>query len=69
MIICNKCGKKLVVENNILKEDYIFIRKEWGYFSKKDGIVWEIHLCEKCADRLDEDFLNPAKRTIQREML
>lgn len=43
MVICNKCGKKLVEENEILKEDYIRIKKEWGYFSKKDGIVWEIN--------------------------
>lgn len=69
MVICNKCGKKLVEENEILKEDYIHIKKEWGYFSKKDGIVWELNLCEQCADLLDEELMNPAKRQEQKEYL
>ena len=39
-IYCNSCGKKIETTDNIKREDYLSIKKEWGYFSKKDG---EIH--------------------------
>ena len=35
-LFCNVCGKKMVVERGILKEDMIEVSKEWGYFSKRD---------------------------------
>ena len=34
-VICNKCGKEIVVENGRLTEDMLQIEKRWGYRSKK----------------------------------
>ena len=34
-IYCNSCGKKIETTDNIKREDYLSIKKEWGYFSKK----------------------------------
>ena len=38
-IYCNSCGKKIETTDNIKREDYLSIKKEWGYFSKKDGEI------------------------------
>ena len=35
-IYCNKCGKKITIDNGIVKEGAISITYGWGYFSKKD---------------------------------
>lgn len=37
------------------KEDYLLIRKEWGYFSRKDGKRYTIRMCEECFDRFVDD--------------
>ena len=34
-IICNKCGKEIIVENGMTKEDTLSVQKRWGYFRKK----------------------------------
>ena len=39
-VICNCCGKKMIVKNGILREGAIHIDHAWDYFSEKDG---EIH--------------------------
>ena len=39
-IICNKCGKEIVVTRGIPQEDVLDIEKQWGYFSEKDGVVF-----------------------------
>ena len=49
-IYCNVCGKKLFVEKGILKEDAFEAKKQWGYFSKKDGMLHSFVVCEKCYD-------------------
>ena len=36
-IRCNMCGRKIIFGERHDKEDYLLIRKEWGYFSRKDG--------------------------------
>lgn len=45
--ICNFCGKIL----DASKEDYLYIEKEWGYFSEKDGRRDRIRICESCYDK------------------
>jgi len=47
-VICNKCGRELLVENGILKEDVFEGRHAFGFFSKKDGIIQEFDMCEAC---------------------
>lgn len=39
-VICNCCGKKLIVDQGILREGCICVDHAWDFFSEKDG---EIH--------------------------
>lgn len=56
---CNSCGRTLKMENNITCEDFVYIKKEWGYFSEKDGVTHEMIICETCMKRLEEKFSIP----------
>lgn len=56
---CNKCGKKIKVENGIAHEGVLSIVYGWGYFSEKDGQTHYFDLCEECYDRLIKTFLIP----------
>lgn len=60
-IICNKCGKEILVENGIAKEDVISVEKRWGYFSEKDNEVHSFDLCEACYDELVSTFRIPVE--------
>ncbi len=68
-IICNCCGKEIRMENKIPMEDYLFIRKEWGYFSEKDGKMQEFCLCEACYDDLTSHFRIPVSETEVTELM
>jgi len=61
-IICNKCGKEILVKNGISEEDVLSIQKRWGYFSDKDNEVHEIDLCEECYDKWIATFAIPIGR-------
>lgn len=54
-IRCNMCGRKIIFGERHDKEDYLLIRKEWGYFSRKDGKRYTIRMCEECFDRFVDD--------------
>lgn len=66
---CNMCGKEILMENDLPKEDYVYIRKDWGYFSQKDGETHEIILCEKCYDSFCGALPVPASVSDTRELL
>jgi ribosomal-protein-alanine N-acetyltransferase len=68
-IVCNICGKTIQVENGIPREDFIEIKKSWGYFSDKDGSRWSFNICESCADRLAEQCTVPVDITDNTELL
>lgn len=53
--LCNVCGKQL----DASREDYLYIEKEWGYFSAKDGRRDRIRICESCYDRWMEQLSIP----------
>ena len=36
-VICNCCGKKLVVKDGIMREGALNVEHAWDYFSEKDG--------------------------------
>ena len=36
-VVCNCCGKKLLVENGILKEECVHVTHDFGFFGKRDG--------------------------------
>ena len=54
---------------SVLKEDFASFRKEWGYFSDKDGITHQFDLCEQCYDRITESFQIPVSVEDTRELL
>ena len=41
-VMCNQCGKKLIVEEGIVREGVISIDHMWDFFSKKMGrsTIW-----------------------------
>lgn len=55
-VVCNCCGKKLVVEGGILREGAIQICHTWDFFSEKDGEIQRFDLCEDCYDNLVNQF-------------
>lgn len=68
-IHCNKCGRQIEMKNGIAHEDYIFVHKEWGYFSTKDGKTQEFVMCENCIKKLEDDFAIPCHWENTIEML
>lgn len=62
-IICNKCGKEIVVTRGIPQEDVLDIEKRWGYFSEKDGQMDRFDICEDCYEEWIESFLIPVTRS------
>ena len=68
-LFCNACGKKLEMENDILREDVFEGKKEWGYFSKKDLEVHSFVLCEECCDRISDSFAIPVEVSKKREVM
>ena len=58
-IICNCCGTAIGTEKDLVTQDYLYIKKEWGYFSRKDGVVQEFRLCEACYDEWIKNFQIP----------
>ena len=66
---CNQCGRVLRIEKGILKEDALIIKKEWGYFSKKDLEVHELVLCEACYDKWIRGFVLSVRISDKQEVL
>ena len=62
-VVCNKCGRHLVVENGILTEGCFVGNHVFGYFSEKDGSRQAFDLCESCYDAMVEEFLMPVTET------
>ena len=60
-VICNGCGKKLVVENGILREGAFRTEYTWDFFSEKDGELHRFVLCEECYDRFLGEFCIPVE--------
>lgn len=66
---CNCCGRELITKQNVVMEDYITIKKDWGYFSEKDGVTEEFLLCEKCVIRIEKMFAIPAHTYNTNELI
>ena len=62
-VVCNKCGKKMVVENGILREGGIMLDHSWDFFSEKDGEIHPFDLWEDCYD----DWINQFKIAVEVE--
>ena len=68
-VICNRCKKELKVENGILKEGCFEVSHAFGYFSEKDGQVYQFDLCEQCFDKMLAEFQVPAEVKEAKELL
>lgn len=68
-VICNKCGRKLTVENGCLKEGCFNADFVFGYFSKKDGTRHRFDLCESCYDKWLQELMIPVEETAETELL
>ena len=55
-VICNMCGKKIVVKDGIVREGAAAFDHAWDYFSEKDGEIHRWDLCEECYDRMTGQF-------------
>ena len=66
---CNVCGKKLFVEKGILKEDAFEAKKQWGYFSDRDGTIQRGKICEECFERIAKTFKIPLEEELLTELL
>lgn len=69
IIVCNQCGKRIPFENGILREDCLSITKNWGYFSKRDGLTHSFKICENCYDKLIKGFEVPVFESETKELL
>ena len=59
-VICNKCGKEVLVTDGIPEKEMFSVDYRWGYFSGKDGKRHRFELCEECYDALLASFAIPA---------
>ncbi|MDD7389822.1 MAG: hypothetical protein PUG60_09230 [Lachnospiraceae bacterium] len=66
---CNCCGKIMLQANGMWKEDFASFRKEWGYFSDRDGMVHRFDLCEACYNKMIEQFRIPVEEEEAGELL
>lgn len=58
-VICNKCGKRITVTKGVPDGEWLHIEKNWGYFSRKDGVRHTFDICEECYDKWAADFAEP----------
>ncbi len=68
-VICNACGKELLVENGILKEGCLEVNASFGYFSKRDGQIHRFDLCEDCYEKIIAGFRIPVENQEVKEFL
>lgn len=68
-VVCNECGKYLLVENGILKEGCLEVDATFGYFSRKDGQNHRFDLCEDCYEKMVARFRIPVDSSEVKELL
>ena len=68
-VICNCCGKKIIVSKGVAREGVMHISHAWDFFSEKDGEVHHFDLCETCYDAMISEFRIPVEREEQLEYL
>lgn len=68
-VLCNGCGKKLIVEEGIVREGMISIDHVWDFFSEKDGEIHHMDLCEECYDQMIAQFHIPVDVEEQTELM
>lgn len=59
-VYCNCCGR-VISETGNSKEDYLQVKKAWGYFSSKDLTGHAFNMCEMCYDKMIANFKVPVE--------
>ena len=60
-VVCNCCGRSLVVRAGIVEEGCVQGETAFGFFSQKDGEIHRFDLCETCYDKSLPVFRFPLK--------
>ena len=68
-VVCNCCGKKILVKNGFLQEECIHLEHDFGFFGTKDGQSHRFDLCEDCYRKIVEGFLIPVEEWERKELL
>lgn len=68
-IFCNKCGKELKQQEDMIREGYFSADVIFGYFSNKDGLRHRWDLCESCYDELTGSFQIPVEENEESELV
>jgi hypothetical protein len=58
-VVCNKCGRSMKIQGEIVTEGVMMIEYGWNYFSNKDGDNHKFDLCEACYDEMVSQFIVP----------
>lgn len=55
--ICNKCGETINGDQYDSEKATLFA--DWGYGSRKDGLMEQSEICEPCYDKFVDSFIHP----------
>ena len=58
-IFCNKCGNEIKINSNGYHDDFLEVKKSWGYFSFYDGETHSFDICQNCYNEFTESFKLP----------
>lgn len=61
-VYCDSCGSNC--SRDQLGNEYGVLEAKWGYSSKQDGTVYEIHLCENCFMETVNFIKDKRRRTL-----
>lgn len=67
-IFCNCCGKAMQRQGDMYTEEFVHIKKDWGYFSDRDGITQEADVCETCIQTWMDSFEIPPESHERSEL-
>ncbi|MBQ9935552.1 MAG: hypothetical protein IJO70_06890 [Lachnospiraceae bacterium] len=67
--VCNKCGRAFKKVNDIYREDFLEVNKDWGFFSTKDGKTYRFTMCEECCENLVRSFHVPVNISDTTELV
>ena len=56
---CNCCGQPIKKRDGRNYEDYLHVKKTWGYFSLRDLTSHSFNICENCYNKWMETFAIP----------
>ncbi|MCI8956730.1 MAG: hypothetical protein HFG29_07060 [Eubacterium sp.] len=68
-LYCNKCGKQIKIENEVIREGNFSVDYRWDYFSGKDGRRHKFDLCESCYDEIIKNFEYPVEEADYNEFV